>query len=494
MKDFIMKARLSVICLSACFTFLTTGCNDWLDVTPQAQVSADKIFSTPEGYESVLYGIYISMTEGNAYGQNQTYGLMDVLAQYYDIYTNQSHALYQASVYNYTNGDIRDRIDAMWLNNYNTIANCNILLEHLAEQTSGYFTRSHYNMLKGEALAIRAYLHFDMLRAFALNYQDYPDAMGIPYADSFVRKIHPQLSSKEVLGRIVDDLKEAQSLLTDIDPCFDEQFKDPYYHFVQPRDNGDIFESYRAYRMNYFAVTGLLARVYDYMGEPEQAYECAKYVIDKSDEGYFTFTDEYDLATDLRYRDVIMQNELLFALDGIDVKQLFYQADAGSNSNYALLDVESLYPDADDFRHYCVGESSTTGRTISYKYYKTDSGSSYAGKIPMIRLSEMYLIAANAVYATNPDEAVGYLTTIRKMRGASQVVNSNTYETFLAELTTEARREFLGEGQMFYWYKRHGLPVTRQGAELTLTPTQTCLPMPANEVEFGDRIEDYLNL
>ncbi len=48
--------------------------------------------------------------------------------------------------------------------------------------------------------------------------------------------------------------------------------------------------------MNYFAVTGLLARVYDYMGEPEQAYECAKYVIDKSDEGYFTFTDEYDLV------------------------------------------------------------------------------------------------------------------------------------------------------------------------------------------------------
>ena len=134
-----------------------TSCNDWLDVTPQAQVSAEKIFSTPEGYESVLYGIYISMTEANAYGQNQTYGLMDVLAQYYDIYTNQSHALYQASVYNYTNGDIRDRVDAIWLNNYNTIANCNILLEHLAERTPEYFTENHYNMLKGEALAIRAY-------------------------------------------------------------------------------------------------------------------------------------------------------------------------------------------------------------------------------------------------------------------------------------------------------------------------------------------------
>lgn len=487
-----MKTRFMIACVSAFLTLSMTSCNDWLDVTPQAQVSAEKIFSTPEGYESVLYGIYISMTESNAYGQNQSYGLMDVLAQYYDIYTNQSHVLYQASVYNYTNGDIRDRIDAMWLNCYNTIANCNILLEHLAKQTPEYFTRSHYNMIKGEALAIRAYLHFDLLRAFALNYQDYPDGMGIPYADNFNRKIHTQLKSKDVLDKIIADLKEAQSLLIGIDPCFDEQFKDPIYHYVQPRDNGDIFESYRAYHMNYYAVTGLLARVYDYMGEFDEAYKCASYVIEKVNEGYFTFTDEYDLSVDLRSRDVIMQNELLFALDGIDVKQLYYQADAGINSNFALLNVETLYPDADDFRHYCVGESSSSGNTISYKYYKADSGTSYAGKIPMIRLSEMYLIAANAIYSTDKEEAVEYLKTIRKMRGASQMINDNSYEAFLLELTTEARREFLGEGQMFYWYKRHGLPIQRQGAEIELTPMQTCLPMPANEVEFGDRVEDYL--
>ena len=488
-----MKTKLSIICLSACLSCSLTGCNDWLDVTPQAQVSADKIFSTPEGYESVLYGIYISMTEGDAYGQNQTYGLMDVLAQYYTVHTNQSHALYQASIYNYTNGDIRDRIDAMWLNGYNTIANCNILLEHLAGQSPDYFTRDHYRLLKGEALAIRAYVHFDLLRAFALNYLDYPDAMGIPYADSFDRKIHPQLKTREVLARILDDLKEAEGLLKDIDPCFDENFKDPGYHYGQPRDNGDIFESYRAYRMNYFAVTGMLARVHDFMGQKEESYQYAKAIVKAVDEGAFTFTDEADLSADLKNRDVVMQNELLFALDGIDVKQLYYQADAGTNGDFSLLDVESLYPDVDDFRHYCVGESSNSGNTISYKYYKADNTTSYAGKIPMIRLSEMFFIAAKAVYETDQEEAVGYLKTLRKMRGASQVVNGNSYDAFLAELTTEARREFVGEGQMFYWYKRHNLPVQRQGAEIVLTPEKACLPMPANEVEFGDRMEDYLN-
>ena len=89
-----------------------------------------------------------------------------------------------------------------------------------------------------------------------------------------------------MLDKIIADLKEAQSLLADIDPCFDELFKDPIYHYVQPMDDDDIFASYRAYRMNYYAVTGLLARVYDYMGDSDNAYECAKYVIDKVNEGY----------------------------------------------------------------------------------------------------------------------------------------------------------------------------------------------------------------
>ena len=97
------RNKIASLLLGACLTFSTTSCNDWLDVIPQAQVSGDKIFSTTDGYESVLYGIYISMTEANTYGCNLTFGLMDVLAQYYTTYTNKSHLLYEASLYNYEN-------------------------------------------------------------------------------------------------------------------------------------------------------------------------------------------------------------------------------------------------------------------------------------------------------------------------------------------------------------------------------------------------------
>ena len=100
------RNKIASLLLGACLTFSTTSCNDWLDVVPQAQVSAEKIFSTTDGYESVLYGIYISMTEANTYGCNLTFGLMDVLAQYYTTYTNKSHLLYEASLYNYENGNV----------------------------------------------------------------------------------------------------------------------------------------------------------------------------------------------------------------------------------------------------------------------------------------------------------------------------------------------------------------------------------------------------
>ena len=94
MKNKILIAVTLMVCTIA------SSCNDWLDVTPQARVNADKLFSTPEGYESAVYGIYTAMTDASIYGTHMTFGLMDVLAQYYDVYQDKYHFLYEASRYN----------------------------------------------------------------------------------------------------------------------------------------------------------------------------------------------------------------------------------------------------------------------------------------------------------------------------------------------------------------------------------------------------------
>ena len=112
----------------------------------------------------------------------------------------------------------------------------------------------------------------------------------------------------------------------------------------------------------------------------------------------------------------------------------------------------------------------------------------------MIRLSEMYLIAAESGFNAHKDVAIGLLEELRKNRGIAEEISTTiTYDNFVKELTREARRELIGEGQLFYWYKRLGLPVDQGSTTITLEPSQFCLPLPATEVEFGGRKEDYLN-
>ena len=470
-----MKNKIIITAFGLCSMFFTTSCNDWLDVIPQAQVSSDKIFSTPEGYESVLRGIYISMTEPNAYGKQSTFGLMDVLAQYYTVFSNKHHELYEASVYNYQNDNSRRAIDAMWLNHYNSIANCNILLEYMEGKDDLFFEGNQRNKIAGEVIAIRAYLHFDLLRAFALNYQTNPETMGIPYAESFYQKIHKQLKSSEVLDKVIADLNKAKELLA----------------FTKDA------EELNRHRFNYYSVVALLARTYDYYGKKAEALACAKEIIenvslDGESSKKYSFTPERYFTAALKDRDVTTRSEQIFSLASNDVKNTFYYADADLSTAFVLLEPENIYTDPDDFRKHLYGKSEGSGKVVSYKYYKVPGTNGYEGDIPMLHISEMYLLAAVNSFDTNPEEAAGYLQTLRKMRGASQKVNGQTYQGLLKELTLEARREFLGEGQLFYWYKRHNLPIERQGASITLTKEQSCLPMPANEIEFGNRIEDYL--
>ena len=96
----------------------------------------------------------------------------------------------------------------------------------------------------------------------------------------------------------------------------------------------------------------------------------------------------------------------------------------------------------------------------SLKYKKQDEGSSF-GKvnstmIPMIRMSEVYYIAAEAIYDTDKELAKSYLKTVKQGRGISSpdLSKSDTKQEFINLIVYDARREFFGEGQTFFLYKR----------------------------------------
>ena len=64
---------------------LTSGCSDWFDVSPKTDIKAEELFTTENGFRSALAGLYISMTDDDAYGDNLSFGMLDQMAQLYDM-------------------------------------------------------------------------------------------------------------------------------------------------------------------------------------------------------------------------------------------------------------------------------------------------------------------------------------------------------------------------------------------------------------------------
>ena len=88
--------RIGVCTLVVC---LSTACSDWFDTSPKTDLTAEKLFSTEAGFESALTGIYLSMVDGGAYGDNMSFGLLDQLAQQYDYIPDGAND--RAAIYNY---------------------------------------------------------------------------------------------------------------------------------------------------------------------------------------------------------------------------------------------------------------------------------------------------------------------------------------------------------------------------------------------------------
>ena len=126
-------------------------------------------------------------------------------------------------------------------------------------------------------------------------------------------------------------------------------------------------------------------------------------------------------------------------------------------------------------------------RTLKY-YKQTESttvGITNNQTIPMIRMSEVYYIAAEAIFDTNPQEAQGYLELVKKGRGVSKKFDNVTNKSeFINLLVNDARREFLGEGQIFYMYKRlnRTMPASSYYSNPVLpTDENMILPKPDSE-------------
>ena len=439
-------------------TLLLSSCDGWLGVKPYDKISQDDLLSEESGFIKNLNGIYIELNSDMLYGGALSVEMLEIMGGAYVVGTDNSIWGNYADLAEYKYGTPywRARMNETWNKAYSLILNCNMLLENI-ESDRKLFTEDNYRMVKGEALALRAMLHFDMLRLFGPVYSRNPQQKSIPYYKAYSVTPNDVLPASEIASEITHDLLEARILLAN-DPVREEGTM-----MESPSDGSSNFLRYRSLRLNYYAVSALLARSSLYFGDKEAAYEYAMEVI-KS--GAFPFVDRALVTGSPDDPDRIFSSEVIFALSHSQRNILFknyydpsripnyvFRMDNDLMSNVVFGGGAATGGNQDDYR-YRVNWVATGANRYFYKYSDmNDTGNIRNTMIPMLRLGEMYLIAAES-RSEDIGAGLAYVNRLRERRGVG-----NLQQLDRQILQYEYIRELYGEGQLFFMYKRMFAPV-----------------------------------
>lgn len=455
---------------------LMTGCSDWLDVTPQSEMDQEDLFARASGFEDALIGVYLNASDQNLYGKKLSYYDIELLAQQFK--PNNEDLYQQAlSAYDFNYTGVEALSESLFLNMYNAIANCNALIEHL-ESTTLSFVHNRKETIFGEALALRAWMHFDLMRLFHPNYSIDSDFKGIPYMTQLSYEPPVYNSSIEVREFVLEDLNKALGLLNQSDPIGNIE-EDP-----------DLFGSNRKLRMNIYAVKALLARVYLYIGDYESAYQYSHEVIES---GLFSFIEEEDIIPN---NDYLFQQELIFQLhhSQLSVEVESYFSASASNKLYCR-NLSERYANDAVRRIWFNNIEAEDALFVRYNQLSNEEETSegttakYSG-LPILKLSEMVLIAAEGAAQVNLNEGITILNEIRSARGLPVLETEGiswTIEMVMEYIRDEYEREFFGEGQLFYFYKRINAKEIElpNGGNEEMNEQKYILPFPNSEIQFG---------
>ncbi|MBO9561134.1 MAG: RagB/SusD family nutrient uptake outer membrane protein [Niastella sp.] len=477
-----MTANKYLLYLIAVPLMMMAGCNKWLDVKPKTQVDAELLYEREAGFKDVLYGAYVNMASAQMYGREMTFGMVDALG---NVYPNVGYLYSLVRDGVYTNAQVEPLITGIWSTTYNTLANLNNLISHLNAADRNMFAADNYNVIKGEALGLRGFLHFDMLRLFAPSFKANAAAQAIPYVVNYAFRPTAFASVSVVMDSVIADLKAAAGLLQQSDPIYTGRVINPNV------DDGYLLN--RRYHLNYYAIKAALARAYMYKGDLANAAQCADEVINSSK---FTWIRLDDIATlDETRKDRSFKDEQVLVLDvahlADNIIDRLTMGGAGMGSIalwYVSNDINSLYSFANDWRKLYMWtderNSISNGRFNTKLYQPQGIRDSLARRMPLIRLPELYLISAEAAFDTDPEKARSRINTLRRNRGFEVDIPTGTPAAALRnELLLEYRREFICEGVLFYYYKR--LDADRMAnVPGNYNKQKYVLPLPVDETQF----------
>ena len=496
------KIKYTTIALAATILF---GCSDWLDVSPRSQKKSADLFQYEDGFQSALAGVYLIMMDESIYGLNSTMQIPEFMARNWYVDSDTRYYYSMLATFAYNESEIEGVFSNMWLTYYKAIAQLNDIEENLNKNPDVLFSNDNRRILEGETLGLRAFIHLDVLRFFGpVPKTANTSESAIPYVNEVSNDASTLISIPygEVLNKIKQDLDRAEELLADVDPIItlSNTALNTLNHADAPEDE---WLHYRQYRFNYYAVLAAKARYYLWIDNKEEAAKYAKMVIDAvNSDG----TAKFPMANSDYFNqssvDLTIFQEHVFSLKITDLEnrgnRLFNMQDGtpvylSSTRSQQLL--ATLYDgvnnpedlrwnnlrDGGTGRYYWVIDNSNVDRRYYFNKFSR-RGSSVATSpvsMPLLRITEMYLILAESLPTTTGKEYFNSYMTQRKMNPDKTPTITQTV------IENEYRKEFLAEGQMFFFYKRNNYPKFTWPKEYTLpSGNPYVVPRPLDQISF----------
>lgn len=529
--------RYIILCVVSMLLLTTQSCKKWLDVSSSTEIVSEQQFSDITGFRDAVIGVYVKMAKPNMYAQEMTWRTVEFLSQQYAVISGAPDL--NVPLYAWTSSPLPSKRESIWLSTYAAIANVNQILKYQEKNRSVFASYPLTDsLIHGEMLAIRAFLHFDLMRLYGKgNLGERAEMMSrptIPYVTEFSRLPTDQRSYKETLALMKKDVEEAITYL-ECDPISRLRGTDPSY-WANEEANGFISSTLsataipnRRIRMNYWAAKALYARILMWEGTADskaKALDVALEIIGENNSGglgrgpgayYFWTSSTAVNGATWQTSDLSFVNEQLFTLhieNFLAIQETssynlnwFY---AGSpNNQYSVVymtadrrnkvyEAGTSMIDVDWRATKCLfADGSTLSNWTIAKFYNTkETPASYNKRMPLMRITELYYIAAECLMdqGANYDrmKALALLNKVRNQRNIPVAMNLDatlTDEEIRHEITKEYMKEFVAEGQLFYYYKRLGFQ-NILGYAKEMTDVEYQMPMPDSELASGGVRED----
>lgn len=446
---------------------LSSCVNDWLDVAPSDGTDADAALTSSSDLAAARTGMYAAL-KGNSnlvdyYGQ-QFFVYGDVHAgddyQYNNLGGSNRASFYYDMNYQtaseFTSSTSSSNV--AWKSPYIVIGRANRIIAAaeggaLSDAAEAKATIDQY---AAEAKVLRALAHFDLVRIYGKPYtEDQGASLGVPLVTEVLESnAKPARSTvAEVYTQVVKDLTEAISsnaLATETEPGY----------------------------VSVWGAKAILSRVYLNMGDYANALSVAEDIIKNSGAALWT-RDQYFKAWDASTPN---ESEFLFRLNvagSTDSNDLNGIGNLQQREGYKEMVatkkfVDMLTSDPEDVRNEmflpatAAKEVATYGTNKVYLNKLRGQGGNLRNVtiVPIIRLSEVYLTAAECAFRNNDKtKAVEYLNDLVKNRTTTEASLATVDNITLERILIERRKELIGEGQRYFDALRNNETITRYTSE-----------------------------